>query len=220
MLANVYLHRLDEAWQTRGTGRLCRYADDLVVMCKTGREAQAALGALRSILAELGLALKPEKTRIIKLCEDGEGFDFLGFYHRMVRSRLQPGRPVVFLARWPSQQAMQHARNRIRELTSRERLLLAVEQVVGEVSRYLRAWAGYFRYGNSTRWFDKISSYALVRIALFVAKRHGKRRSYGWAVALQSPAWLESISLHGFVIAPRPNRPWRETPNADGERRR
>ncbi|MDQ5833542.1 MAG: hypothetical protein M3550_10875, partial [Actinomycetota bacterium] len=35
-----------------------RYADDLVVMCRTRREAEVALAALRSILAELGLALK------------------------------------------------------------------------------------------------------------------------------------------------------------------
>jgi hypothetical protein len=38
-------------WQTRGHGALCRYADDLVAMCKTRREAEAALGALTAILA-------------------------------------------------------------------------------------------------------------------------------------------------------------------------
>ena len=35
LLCNVYLHRLDRAWQTRGDGVLVRYADDLVVMCRT-----------------------------------------------------------------------------------------------------------------------------------------------------------------------------------------
>jgi RNA-directed DNA polymerase len=39
VLCNVYLHRLDRQWQTRGHGVLCRYADDLVVMCKTRSEA-------------------------------------------------------------------------------------------------------------------------------------------------------------------------------------
>jgi len=51
--------------------------------------------------------------------------------------------------------------------------------------------AGYFRYGNSARPFDKIQTYALARFALFVAKRHRQ-----------------------------PSRPWREKPNADGEGRR
>ncbi len=35
LLANVYLHRLDREWRTRGRGVLVRYADDLVVMCQT-----------------------------------------------------------------------------------------------------------------------------------------------------------------------------------------
>ena len=54
VLCNVYLHRLDRQWTERGTGELVRFADDLVVLCHTKREAEAALEALRSILAELG----------------------------------------------------------------------------------------------------------------------------------------------------------------------
>ena len=67
---------------------------------------------------------------------------------------------------------MQHARDRIRALTARERLLLPVEMVVQNVNRSLRPSAGYFRYGNSARPFDKIHTFALGRLALFVAKRH------------------------------------------------
>ena len=67
---------------------------------------------------------------------------------------------------------MQHARDRVREITARERLLLPVEEVVQDLNRFLRGWAGYFRYGNSARHFDQISAYALDRLALFVAKRH------------------------------------------------
>src|SRR5688500_8205273 len=53
VLANVYLHRLDRCWAGSGTGVLVRYADDLVVLCRSRREAEAALVSLRSILAEL-----------------------------------------------------------------------------------------------------------------------------------------------------------------------
>ncbi len=35
LLANVYLNRLDRAWETRGVGQLVRYADDLVEVCAT-----------------------------------------------------------------------------------------------------------------------------------------------------------------------------------------
>jgi RNA-directed DNA polymerase len=148
LLCNVYLHRLDRVWSTRGDGVLVRYADDLVVVCRSKGEAERDLEALRVVLAELGLELKEAKTRIVHLREGGEGLDFLGFHHRWVRARDPRVRHVTFLARWPSHAAMQHARDRVRELTARERLLLPVEEVVQDLNAYLRGWAGYFRYGN------------------------------------------------------------------------
>ncbi len=87
LLCNVYLHRLDRQWAQRGRGVLVRFADDLLVMCQTRAEAEAALGSLRQILAELGLRLKDAKTSIVHLREGGEGVDFLGFHHRWVRAK-------------------------------------------------------------------------------------------------------------------------------------
>jgi len=221
LLCNVYLHRLDRAWQTRGVGVLVRYADDAVVLCRTRQEAERALAALTAVLAELGLALKQAKTRIVHLTEGGEGLDFLGFHHRWVRAESVRHRHVQFLARWPSNKAMQHARDRIRELNDRRRLLLSVEVIVQDVNRVLRGWAGYFRYGNSARHFDKIRDYALLRLALVMAKRHHRSRAWGWSVVcFQAPDQLGLVDLNGTVVAPRPFKPWREGSNAGGERRR
>jgi group II intron reverse transcriptase/maturase len=209
-LCNVYLHRLDRQWAERGIGVLVRYADDVVVMCRTRAEAERALAALRAILSELGLTLKDAKTRIVQLREGGEGLDFLGFHHRWVRGDTPASRHLRFLARWPSRQAMQRARDRIRELTDRRRLLVDVDEVVQDVNRFLRGWAAYFRYGNSARQFDKINHYAQDRIARFVAKRHKRNRGYGLMVVVyQSPDRLGLINLEGTIVAPRPNRPWR-----------
>jgi group II intron reverse transcriptase/maturase len=222
LLANVYLHRVDRAWDVRQHGVLVRYADDAVVMCKSRQQAEAALERLRVLLAELGLEPKAAKTRIVHLQVGGDGFDFLGFHHRLVRSQGRVGaKGVTFLARWPAKKAMQHARDRIRELTERRRLLLSNEWVVDDVNRFLRGWAAYFRYGNSADQFDKISRYARMRLALFVAKRHRRSREFGWyVVAFASPNQLGLIDLTGTVAAPRPFRAWRVTPNAGGERRR
>jgi RNA-directed DNA polymerase len=209
-LANVYLHRLDRQWTDRGTGVLVRYADDLLAMCHSRREAEKALAALSAILAELGLELKQAKTRIVHLKEGGEGLDFLGFHHRWVRGNTPRSKHLCFLARWPSRQATQRAYDRIREITDRSRLLVPVEEVVQDVNRFLRGWAGYFRYGNSADAFDKITSHAMIRVARFVAKRHKRSWRYGWrAVAHQSPDRLGLINLNGTIVAPRPNRPWR-----------
>jgi len=156
LMCNVYLHRLDRAW--RGAyGTYVRYADDALVMCRSKGQAVAALARLTELLAELGLRPKPAKTRIVQLIEGGEGVDFLGFHHRLVRARPVAGRvPITFLARWPSRKAMQHARDRIRFMTMRARLAAPVEQVVEEINLFLRGWAGYFRYGNSADAFDQI----------------------------------------------------------------
>ncbi len=133
-LCNVYLHRLDRQWTERGTGVLVRFADDVVVMCHNRREAEAALSALTAILAEMGLSLKQAKTRIVHLQEGGEGLDFLGFHHRRVRGE-RDYQHLRFLARWPSPEAMSRARNRIRELTGRNRTLLPEEVIVQEAQR-------------------------------------------------------------------------------------
>jgi RNA-directed DNA polymerase len=222
LMANVYLHRLDRVWRDGGHGGvLVRYCDDLVVLCRSQREAEDALGALTAILADLGLEPKAAKTRIVHLVEGGEGLDFLGFHHRWVRAGSPRFRHVQFLARWPTQKAMLHIRGRIRELTDRSRLRLPVEVVVAEVNRVLRGWGGFFRYGNSARHFSAITYYARMRMALFVAKRHKRSRAYGWwVVAFASPNQLGLVDLNGTVVAPRPFRPWRGRPNAGGERRR
>ncbi|MFI7136175.1 group II intron reverse transcriptase/maturase [Nonomuraea sp. NPDC050153] len=225
LLCNVYLHRIDRAWDVREFGVFIRFADDLLVMCRTRQQAEAALARLRRLLAELGLEPKEAKTRIVRLEEDGQGVDFLGFHHRLVRSRgVRGGRGtagVLFLARWPSDKAMQRARDRIRELTVRSRLLLSVEAVVQDINVFLRGWAGYFRYGHSTLRFGKIRDYALYRMAIFIGKRHKRGRAFGWnVVAYRSPDQCGLIRLNGIVIAPRANKPWRGKPHAAGERRR
>ncbi len=222
LLANLYLHRLDRAWSVREHGVLVRYADDLVVMCATRQQAEAALERLRVLLAELGLEPKTAKTRIVHLQVGGEGLDFLGFHHRLVRSKGTVGkRDITFLARWPARRAMQHARDRVRELTARSRLLLPVEVIVRDVNRFLRGWSAYFRYGNSARHFDKIRDHAVDRLAGVLAKRHRRSRAFGrYVIAYASPNQLGLITLHGIVAAPRPFRAWRVTPNAGGERRR
>ena len=213
LLANVYLHRLDRAWEARGRGVLVRYADDLVVLCRSREEAEQALALLRDLPRELGLELKAEKTRVVHLTEGGEGLDFLGFEHRWVRAKR--GSRVSFLARWPSRRAMQHARDRLRELTARSRLLLSPERIVEEVNGFLRGWAGYYRYGNSGRPFGAIRLYAAHRLQLWWGKLHGRRRRLRYS-PVRTANRLGLLAVDGWVVAPRPNRPWRVKPNAVG----
>jgi RNA-directed DNA polymerase len=220
-MCNVCLHRLDRAWDD-GDGVLVRFADDLVVMCWSRSQAEAALARLTDLLAGPGLKPKAAKTRIVHLQEGGGGFDFPGFHHRMVRSLgLHGKKPALFLARWPSDKAMQHARDRIRDLTARSRLQLWPELIAEDLNRFLRGWAACFRFGNSAGRFGTIRNYARMRMALFTARRARRTRKFGWAaLASRSRDQLGLITLPGIVVAPYPFKDWRVKPDAAGERRR
>ncbi len=211
LLANVYLHQLDRAWSEDEHGVLVRYADDVVVMCQSREQAEAALERLTVLLGELGLEPKAAKTRIVHLVKAGQGLDFLGFHNRLVRGWTPRSAHLTFLARWPARKAVQHARDRIRSITDRSRLLAPVEQIVEELNLFLRGWAGYFRYGNSALLLGQIRNYALKRLALWLSKRGNRRRAWGWGMAqvLRSPNHLGLISLDGIVVPPRPFRAWK-----------
>jgi len=170
LLANVYLHQLDRAWEGRyrQLGELTRYCDDLVIVCRTKADAEAALQVLERLLAELGLQVAEAKTRLVDV-EGGEGFDFLGFHHRKVRSVRNPS--VMFLASWPGHAAMQRARAKIRETLARRQLLRPVADAITDVNRFLRGWGGYFRRGNSTRHFNRLDRYVTRRAARFISMK-------------------------------------------------
>jgi RNA-directed DNA polymerase len=84
LLSNIYLHVLDDIWERKCShlGRLVRYADDFVVMCRTQADCDEAERRVKAVLTRLGLELHPEKTRKLDLSRGREGFDFLGCHLR------------------------------------------------------------------------------------------------------------------------------------------
>ena len=64
---------------------MVRYADDFVVLCRTEAEAQDALRQAEAWVAENGLTLHPDKTRVGDSRQFGQGFEFLG--HRFEAGR-------------------------------------------------------------------------------------------------------------------------------------
>ena len=65
-------------WEMAGEGfAMARYADDMVVLCRSLEEAHKALAAIKEWMAEAGLALHPEKTRLLDMTTAGSHFDFV-----------------------------------------------------------------------------------------------------------------------------------------------
>ena len=109
LLANIYLHAFDRAWAERGVGELVRYADDFVVACEPQAEAERAHKLASELMGELGLALHPDKTRVVDLRGGRAGFDFLGCHlHARMSGKHWAQRRVVryYLQRWPSLRSM------------------------------------------------------------------------------------------------------------------
>uniref|UniRef100_UPI001BFC498E group II intron maturase-specific domain-containing protein n=1 Tax=Streptomyces sp. CHD11 TaxID=2741325 RepID=UPI001BFC498E len=68
---------------------------------------------------------------------------------------------------------MQHARDRIRKITARRRLLLHPQVIVEDLNLFLRGWMAYFRYGHSARRFSMIGRYTRERVAHLSAESTG-----------------------------------------------
>ncbi|HSL82425.1 MAG TPA: group II intron reverse transcriptase/maturase, partial [Thermoanaerobaculia bacterium] len=182
LLANVYLDALDEVWQRdwRHLGRLVRYADDFVVLCRKRSQAEEALERLREILGTLRLELHPHKTRVVELGLGKESFCFLGCTFRVVRSHFTGKR---YLYRWPSPQAMKSLRARVRALTDRRRRagMRDIREVIEDLNPLLRGWGNYFRSGNASQKFQQVDRYVTERLVrLLASRRHRnwKRRPF------------------------------------------
>jgi group II intron reverse transcriptase/maturase len=177
LLANVYLDELDRTWTATCSdlGRLVRYADDFVILCRTRGRAEAALDEVREILARLRLQLHPAKTRLVELGPGKDGFEFLGCHLRVVRSHFK-GRSYLF--RWPGPRAMKSIRSRVRDLTGPSRWagMRDIRDVIGELNPVLRGWGNYFRTGNASDKFNTVDRYVRERLMRLLEQRGGQRR--------------------------------------------
>jgi len=203
LLSNIYLGFLDDVWSKRCAhlGVLVRYADDLVVMCKTASDCREAERRVRKILAELKLELHPEKTRRVDLSWGKQGFDFLGCHLRKrlsgpiwVKSR----RCVYFLQRWPSTRSMKRIRQRVKELTPKSRCHEDLRTVIGALNPVVRGWGQYFRTGNASDQFNDVDRYVTWRLKRLRIKRKGRHLHAGEA-RRWSPAYFHALGLHKLL---------------------
>mgnify|MGYP002738568780 CR=1 FL=1 len=78
LLANLYLHELDVRMAAQGF-EMVRYADDFVILCRTGEQAERALAEVKGWVDANGLSLHPDKTHVGDCRIPGQGFEFLGY---------------------------------------------------------------------------------------------------------------------------------------------
>jgi RNA-directed DNA polymerase len=165
LLANLYLHPVDVAMAAAGY-EMIRYADDLIVLCRSEVEARKALELLGKLTAERGLTLHPDKTRLVDASIPGEGFDFLGYHFERGM-------------RWPRPKSMKKLRDAVGSKTKRSNgRSLAV--IIEDVNRTLRGWFEYFKHSHKPT-FPIVDKWVRRRLRSILRKRiglHGISRGY------------------------------------------
>lgn len=161
LLANIYLHPYDEA-MTQAGYRMVRYADDVVILCRSKQEAEGALKRTREILeGRLKLKLNENKTRLV---HKRETFEFLGYGFGCGYSDYKMPRP----------KSIERFKDKIRLLTRRQQPK-KMSQVIEEINPVIRGWGNYFKHGCSRAVFRQLDWWTENRLRAFKAKRWGLR---------------------------------------------
>ncbi|XJZ28999.1 group II intron reverse transcriptase/maturase [Bacillota bacterium Lsc_1132] len=138
LLANVYLNELDWIWAEHKI-RFVRFADDFLLFAKTEDDIKMAANITKEKLAELGLELSSEKTKIVNF--DDDDFDFMGFTFGHWTKRKKDGKPY-YIAK-PKKATWKDFRQKIKAKT-RKTLTLSKDKWVEEVNPVIRGKVNYF----------------------------------------------------------------------------
>ena len=169
LLANVYMNRYLKVFRLRGLdvrygARLVNYADDFVVLCRTG--AAEVLAQSRRWFTHMGLTLNEQKTR---LCDGRrEAFTFLGYTFGPMHYR-KDGH--WYLGAMPAKKAVTRIKGRIRQIL-RPSNQAPWDEVVAELNPVLRGWAQYFAYGTRLMAYRAVDHYVWERVRHFLRRRH------------------------------------------------
>ena len=166
LLANLFLHYALDLWLAREFPdvRFERYADDAVVHCATEAQAHQVLAAIAARLAQVGLELHPDKTRIVYCKDDDrrgsaehERFDFLGYTFRPRLSKSRHGKHFVNFSPAVSDDARRAIGREIRRWRLNRRSDKTLTDLARMVNPILHGWINY--YGR----FYKSALYPLFR---------------------------------------------------------
>ena len=164
LLSNIYLDELDHLMERNGYA-MTRYADDMVILCKTAEEARSALETVRGWMTGVSLKLHPEKTRVVNMHEADNYFDFLGYRFK----RLKSGR----LLKLSRPKSVKKLRESICKKTKRNNGQ-SMKTILKQINPILQGWFGYFKqaYRGQQRELD---GWVRMRLRSIYRRRHRKR---------------------------------------------
>ena len=218
LLANLFLHYAFDVWMRKNYPQIPfeRYADDILVHCRTEERAVMLLAAIEARLADCKLELNLTKTKIV-YCKDSdrhgsypnEKFDFLGYTFRGRDSKDRFGRKCINFAPAVSNEAAKRMRRFMRKWRLHLRSDKSLLDLSIRINPVLRGWINYYgRYHKSRLYpvFNRLNQ-TLIRWAMRKYKRfdnRSQRRAGYWLgrIANQRP----SLFAHWRIIRPTAGR--------------
>lgn len=171
ILANLFMHYAFDVWLNRAFPTVVfeRYADDAVVHCDSLEQAEAVLAALHDRMAEVGLNLHPEKTKIV-YCKDDRrrvdyptrSFVFLGFGFRARTARRKGGGLYALFLPAISNDALLKVNDKVRSWRIHRRTNRTASEIAREINPVIRGWMSYYGAFNRSALYSlfyRINSY-------------------------------------------------------------
>jgi len=193
LLANLFLHYAFDLWMLKKWRHLPfeRYADDIIVHCRSKWEANLVRAGVEKRLQECGLELHPEKTKLV-YCKDtnrqeshpNEKFDFLGFTFRPRKASNRKGEHFCSFSPAISNSAEQKIRDKIRSWQLHRRTAETISDLARVINPQLRGWSNYYGHfrPSALRPIERYVGQSLVRWACrrYKTLRNHRTRAWEW----------------------------------------
>ena len=166
LLANVYLNEFDWEYERRGVP-VIRYADDIVLLCKSQRAAERLLeSSIRHLEGKLKLRVNRDKSHIARV-NATKNFKFLGFAYGK-------GKDGLFIRAHPK--ALLKAKNRLHAITKRNRGV-NVRKVMQEIKVYMTGWLNYYGIASLKTKMREWDEWLRHRIRAYIWKQWKKPKT-------------------------------------------
>ena len=166
LLANVYLNEFDCEYERRGVLEI-RYADDIVLLCKSQRAAERLLeSSIRHLEGKLKLRVNRDKSHIARV-NATKNFKFLGFAYGK-------GKDGLFIRAHPK--ALLKAKNRLHAITKRNRGV-NVRKVMQEIKVYMTGWLNYYGIASLKTKMREWDEWLRHRIRAYIWKQWKKPKT-------------------------------------------
>ncbi|SUA64660.1 Group II intron-encoded protein ltrA [Oligella urethralis] len=195
--ANIYLDAFDQAMRDRGH-RIVRYADDILILCRSAKGAQRALEVATKLLEQdLKLQVNGEKTHIT---QSRRGVNFLGVVIYSHYTKIQPKKLSLF-------------KQKVKAMTKRNSGR-PLASVIKQLNPLLRGFAQYFRIADTKSTFKELAQWVRRRLRSIQLKLwkkpkrlHRRLKQLGYKPPFESIAmWRRRNSASPLAHYAMPNK--------------